>query len=84
MPEGNKNMLTARTDAHSDVADTPPARARQTEMAERQLGTLLLRRLRETKADVLQLSNFQEAWHATDEGLVLELSVNVQEAEATA
>ncbi len=84
MPEGNKNTLTARTDAHSDVADTPAARSRQMEMAERQLGTLMIQRLRETKAEVLQFSHFQEEWHKTDEGLVLELSVNIQEAEVTA
>lgn len=84
MPEGNKNTLTVRTDAHSDVADTPAARARQMEMAERQLGSLLIKRLRETKAEAVQLSHFQEEWHPTNEGLVLELSVTVQETGAAA
>jgi hypothetical protein len=78
MADASKTTLKARTDAHSDVADTPPARARQTEMVERQLGNLLVQRLREKKSEGVTFSNFQEEWHTTDEGLVLELSVDLE------
>lgn len=80
MADASKTTLKARTDAHSDVADTPPARAHQQELVERQLGNLLVQRLREKKSDTLALSNFQEEWHTTDEGLVLELSVDLETA----
>lgn len=82
MPDTTKNVLKARTEGHSDVADTPAARARQKDMAERQLGSLLVARLREAGETALQFSNFQEEWHTTDDGLVLELSVQVEEKEA--
>ena len=82
MPDTGKNTLKARTDSHSDVADTPAARQRQSEMTERQMGALLVAKLRETKEGTLQLSNFQEEWHSTDNGLMLEMSVEVATAEA--
>lgn len=81
MPDTAKNVLKARTESHSDVANTEPARARQLQMTEQQLGTLLIARLREVKENSLQLSKFEEEWHSTDDGLVLELSVQVSEAE---
>jgi hypothetical protein len=80
MPD-SKSAIKARAESHSDVADSPAARARQMEMGERQLGTLLVRRLREAKGPVT-LANFQEEWHQTDDGAVLELSVEATVAAA--
>ena len=82
MPETGKNTLKARTDSHSDVADTPAARQRQAEMTERQMGALLVAKLREAKDGTVQFSNFQEEWHTTDNGLMLEMSADVATAEA--
>ena len=78
MPETAKNTLKARTDAHSDVADTPAARTLQTEMTERQMGALLLAKLREAKDGSVRFSHLQEEWHPTDNGLMLEISVAVE------
>jgi hypothetical protein len=80
MPDTAKQVIKARTENHSDVADTKPARAYQAAMTERQFGDALLRHLRELKADVC-LRNFQEEWLPTDDGLVHELSAEIAPSE---
>ena len=78
MPEASKTTLKARTDNHSDAASSPAAKSLQVEMGERQLGSQLIRRLRETKG-ALTLSKFEEEWHDTADGVMLELSVDLTE-----
>jgi len=80
MPD-SKTTLKARGESHSDVADTPAARQRQTEMVERQLGTLLVQRLRAASGPVT-LANIQEEWRHTDDGAVLEITVEDLTAQA--
>ncbi len=75
-----KSTLKARTENHSDVADTAPARALQEAQTSRQFGELLVRRLRDEKADVI-LRNFREEWVSIDDGMVFELAVDIQPAE---
>lgn len=81
MPETAKQVIKSRTTSHSDVSDTPAARAHQSELATRQFGDLLVRRLREAKGEI-RLRNYQEEWLPSDAGLVLELSVEAEVVEA--
>lgn len=80
MPETGKNIVKTRAESHSDVADTSAARAHQTALTERKFGDQLLRRLREEKGEVT-LRNFREEWLSTEDGLVYEISVELQPAE---
>lgn len=81
MPETAKQVVKSRTSSHSDVADTPPARAYQSAQTERLFGEMLLQRLREAKGEV-SLRNLQEEWLSGDDGLVHEISVELHAAEA--
>lgn len=74
MPETTKQVVKARTESHSDVSGSAPARAYQSGITERQFGAQVLSFLRESKVDV-QLRNFKEEWVETDEGAVHEISV---------
>jgi len=80
MADTGKDILKCRTETHSDVADTPAARAHQSAQTERRFGDLVLRRLRESKGE-LRLRNLQEEWVSTSGGLVYEISA---EAVSTA
>lgn len=80
MPESTKQVVKARTEAHSDVAGSLPARAHQATVTERQFGEQVLHFLREAKLDV-HLRNFKEEWVETDEGVVHEISVEAQSVE---
>ena len=80
MADTPKEVLTSRTDSHADVADTPAARAFQQGLASRQFGDLLVKRVREGNGD-LRLRNFKEEWINADDGLVYEISVEVEAAE---
>jgi hypothetical protein len=82
MPETGKTTLTSRTESHSDVANTDAARAHQAAMTERQFGDTMVRRIRETKGEgALVIRNFREEWLNTDDGLVYEISVDVEQTE---
>lgn len=72
MPD--RQVLKSRTESHSDVANTPAARARQAALTEREFGAILLRHLREAKGE-MRLDNLQEEWISTEDGLVHELQV---------
>ena len=74
MPESTKQVVKARTESHSDVSTSAPARAHQSGLTERQFGAQVLNFLREAKVDV-HLRNFKEEWVETDEGVVHEISV---------
>jgi hypothetical protein len=76
MPENEKEVLKTRTESHSDVADTPPARQHQAANTERQFGAALLTRLRQATTDI-RLHNFQEEWISADDGLAHELRVEI-------
>jgi hypothetical protein len=80
MPDLPKELLRVATESHSDIADTPAARAHQTAMTERQFGDGLLNRLREAKGE-LRLRAFQEEWRNTESGLVHEMSAEVEQLD---
>ena len=75
-----KQVVKSRTESHSDVASSEPARSHQVALAERQFGQALLKRLREAKGE-LRLRNFQEEWVSIDDGMVFEMSVESQVIE---
>jgi hypothetical protein len=58
MPDSVKETLTARTETHSDVAESEAARQHQASLTERQFADLLIRRLREAQGE-LRLTHFQ-------------------------
>jgi hypothetical protein len=80
MPENGKQTVKARTSSHSDVAATPAAKAHQAAQTERQFGDALIRQLRQLNAAV-RVGKVQEEWISTDDGLVHELSVDLEAAE---
>lgn len=80
MPENGKQTVKARTSSHSDVAATPAAKAYQAAQTERQFGEALIRQLRQFNAAV-RVGKVQEEWISTDDGLVHELSVDLEAAE---
>ena len=79
MPDTGK-QLVARTESHSDVATSDPAKAYQAGLTERKFGQSLIGRIREAKGE-LRLKNFREEWVSTEDGLVHELSVELEAAE---
>jgi len=80
MPEAAKQVITTRTESHSDVSDSKPARAHQAAMTEKRFGETLLKSLREAKTDV-RLSNLREEWVTTEGGLIHEISVDLVPVE---
>ncbi len=80
MADTNRQVLKARTENHSDVADSAPARAIQAASTERNFGQQLTRLLRDTRNDI-SLRSFKEEWVATDDGMVHEISVEVVQPE---
>jgi hypothetical protein len=79
-PRAEGSLLRARTESHSDVADSKPARAHQAALTEQLLAGQLLRRLREAEGPV-RLGRLQEEWVSVDDGLVHELSLEVVPTE---
>lgn len=77
MPESGKQSIKARTSSHSDVAATPAAKAYQAAQTERQFGDALVKQLRQVNAPV-RLGTLLEEWISTDDGLVHELSVDLE------
>jgi hypothetical protein len=77
MQDTAKQVIKARAEAHSDVANTEAARSHQVSLTERQFGQALVRRLREAKGELV-LRNFQEEWVSTDDGLVFEIRAEAQ------
>lgn len=80
MPDTAKQVVKARTESHSDVANSNPAKELQRMQTERQFGEQVLHFLRVANADV-QLRNFKDEWVQTDEGMVHEISVEAQPLE---
>lgn len=80
MPESGKQSVKARTSSHSDVAATPAAKAYQSAQTERQFGDALVKQLRQVNAPV-RLGTLLEEWISTDDGLVHELSVDLELAD---
>jgi hypothetical protein len=77
MPDTNKKTIKARTSSHSDVSTKAAVKDYQTAQTEKQFGDALIRHLRENPAGV-RLSNFQEEWISTDDGLVYELRIDAE------
>ena len=77
MLETAKQVVKSRTESHSDVAGSAPAKAHQASLTERQFGEILLKRLRDAKGEV-RLRNFTEEWISTEDGMVHEISVELQ------
>lgn len=80
MPEGSRQVVAVRSESHSDVAATKPARALQEEETLRAFGERLAKQLRTAGGDV-RLSHYKEEWHTTDDGMVLEISAELEPAE---
>jgi hypothetical protein len=80
MPETAWQTLKSRSESHSDVAQSDPAKAYQQALAERQFGEVLLKRLRETGGGI-QLRNLNEEWVTVDDGVVFEITAEVQPLE---
>lgn len=76
MSDQKRQLLKARTEVHSDVPDSPAARAHHAELTERQFLQQVLQHLRTEEAG-LRLSHFREEWVTSDEGLVHEISCEV-------
>lgn len=70
------SVISARTESHSDVATSKPARALQQATTETQLGRALVARLRQVEGP-LRLGELQEEWLETDDGMVHELKVEL-------
>jgi hypothetical protein len=81
MPDSAKQTLTTRTESHSDVATSEAAKSYQTTLTSRQFGEALLRRLRETQ-NGLTVRNLREEWISTEDGMVFEISAELQPIEA--
>ncbi|HEU4751837.1 MAG TPA: hypothetical protein VFU47_01935 [Armatimonadota bacterium] len=77
MPDPGKQVVTARTESHSDVATSDAAKAYQVGQTERQFARSLLNRVREAKGEV-RLRNFREEWVSTEDGLVHQMSIEVE------
>jgi len=83
MAENGKQIVKARTESHSDVADSAPAKAHQASLTEREFCSQLMRALREMKGEV-RLRNLQEEWITAEDGLVHEISAEMVLIEAAA
>ncbi|MFN3650855.1 MAG: hypothetical protein ACK47B_14865 [Armatimonadota bacterium] len=79
---GGKQQLTARTKSHSDVADSPAARAYQAAQTERSFGEAIVRALRESAGE-LRLRNLEEQWLPEADGYVHELRADYEVEAAT-
>lgn len=77
MADTGKHTVKARTSSHSDVAATPAAKAYQSAQTERQFGDALIRQLRQVNAPV-RVGTVLEEWISTTDGLVHELSADVE------
>ena len=81
MPE-NKKTITWRSEAYSDVADSPPFRKHVVQQTEDAFARLLLRELRE-HAGSASITGLREEWLNTGSGgKVYEISAEVSEAPA--
>ena len=80
MPDTAKQVLTSRSESHSDVSDTKPARAHQAALTEKTFGEKLLKSLREANGEV-RLTNLREEWVTTEGGLIYEISVDLTPVE---
>jgi len=69
--------IHARTESHSDVAASAPAKAYQAELTERKFGDQIVRQLR-TAPGGIQLRNLQEDWISVEGGLVHELKAELE------
>lgn len=83
MPETQPRTLTARTEAHSDAAETASAQRHLAEVTEAQFGRLLVKELRTHPAGFC-LSDFQEEWRRTTDGAVYEITASISEAAESA
>jgi hypothetical protein len=76
MPE-NKKTITWRSEAYSDVADTPPFRKHVVQQTEDAFGRLLLREVRE-RGGSAAVSELREEWlNGGSGGKIYEISAEV-------
>jgi hypothetical protein len=83
MAENGKQIVKARTESHSDVAGTDPAKAYQSSLTEREFCNRLMRALRESKGEV-RLRSLSEEWISAEDGMVHEISIELVATEAAA
>jgi hypothetical protein len=80
MPDTARQIVKARTESHSDVANSQPARDHQASLTEREFCGTLMRALRENKGEV-RLHNLQEEWITAEDGMVHEITVEMVPVE---
>ena len=82
MPD-NKKTITWRSEAYSDVADSPPFRKHVVQLTEDAFARLLLRELRE-RGGSAAVAELREEWlNSGSGGKVYEISADVTDAPAT-
>lgn len=78
MPE-NKKTITWRSEAYSDVADSPPFRKHVTQQTEEAFARLLLRELRE-RGGLMAISDLREEWlNSGSGGKIYEISADISD-----
>ncbi len=80
MPDINKQTIKARAESHSDVANSPATKAHVSSLVSQQFGNQLLSALKRASG-ALVLRNYREEWLNTDDGLVYELSVELEASD---
>jgi hypothetical protein len=80
MAETARQSINARTESHSDVANTAPSKAYQASLTERQFADQLIKRLRQNAGSV-RVGSLREEWVAVEGGLVHEISAEVEALE---
>lgn len=77
MPETTRRKVTRRSEAHADVADTPPFRQRVERLTEEEFGRALLGEARGARGP-LAIRNLNEEWVKSGEAVVYEISADVE------
>jgi hypothetical protein len=79
----NKKTITWRSEAYSDVADSPPFRKHVTEQTEGAFARLLLREVRE-RGGSAEITELREEWlNSGSGGKQYEISADVTDAPAS-
>lgn len=77
MTETTRRTIKRRTEAHTDVPDTPPFRQRLEGLTRQEFGRALFDEVRAAR-DGLAVRNLSEEWLKSGEGLIYEISAEVE------
>jgi hypothetical protein len=78
--ETTRRRISRRSEGHSDVADSEPFRKRVEGLVENEFGRALLFEARGAKHPLL-IRNLNEEWLKSGEGLIYEISAEVEPRE---